>query len=171
MEFGPHVHVSKSSQPEDCLTTEHLASLPVHQEAPLSVTCQSARSMIVTSDCEISNPKRAQNRVVICPVRLLSTLSREKQGDAKRGRIAHLFFLPRHGDKLEDSVVYLNHLTTIDIDLILNIPRVVTLHVIGRRALYAQFLRWLSRWELVEVPCPKCGTLFNAPAPSAETNS
>ena len=98
---------------------------------------------------------------MLCPVVPLSTISKDKQGDAKRNRIAHIFFLPRHQAKLEDSVAILNQLTTVNMDVLKPIPRVVTLHVVGRKALYAQVLRWLSRWVMGETQCPQCEIVFN----------
>ena len=35
--------------------------------------------------------------------------------------------------------------------------RIATLDTTGRFALYAQFVRWISRWELTELTCPQCG--------------
>lgn len=161
LEFAPHVYINVRGNQNHGLTVETMIALPKDEEVPVSVACQSVRSLVVTPDCEISHPERAQNRVVVCPVRPLSTLSREKQGDAKRHRIAHLFFLPRHGAKLEDSIAFLNQLTTVDIDLIRSVPKIATLHVAGRRALDAQFLRWLSRWVLAELSCPQCEMVFD----------
>jgi hypothetical protein len=92
------------------------------------------------------------------------------RGDAKRNRIAHLFFMPRFKDLLPDSVAVLNHLTTVQREVIRSTRRLATLHVIGRKALYAQFLRWLSRWELAEVQCPHCEMLFS-PASALPTRA
>jgi len=62
---------------------------------------------------------------------------------------------------MPDSIAFLNQMTVVQKDLLKPATRIATLHTLGRRALYAQFLRWLSRWELVELPCPNCGTIFD----------
>ena len=151
---APHTYVER-------LPSDSLDALPTDAETLLSVTCRKTRALILSPDCEISNSERAENRVVLCPVRLLSNLNKSKQGDAKRNRIAHLFFLPRHGAELEDSVAILNQLTTVNMNLLLSVPRIATLHVLGRKALYAQLIRWSSRWVLGQVQCPQCEVPFD----------
>jgi hypothetical protein len=131
------------------------------EEIPLLVKCRQTRALVLSPDCEISNPDRSENRAVVCPVRLLSDLTPGRQGDARRHRIAHLFFLPRRGAELQDSVAILNHLTTVNMQLLLSASKIATLHVLGRKALYAQLLRWSSRWVLGEVSCPQCETRFD----------
>lgn len=154
LEAAPHTYVEQ-------VPTDWLIASPTEEETRLSVTCRRTRALILSPDCDISNPERAENRVVLCPVRPLSYLNVGKQGHAKRNRIAHLFFLPRYGAALEDSVAILNQLTTVNTKQLLSVPRVATLHVLGRKALYAQLLRWSSRWILGEVQCPQCEVPFD----------
>jgi hypothetical protein len=119
----------------------------------------SSRALILTPDCEIEKPW--SKKLMICPIGPLDELSQAQRGDAKRGRIAHLFFLPRYKDRLTDSVAFLNHVTVVDRNLVKPVTRIATLHTLGRKALYAQFLRWMSRWELAEAQCPQCETIFD----------
>ena len=72
-----------------------------------------------------------------------------------------MLFLPRFGDTLVESFVDFNHVTTLDAEYVKNAKRLVSLSDVGRRALYVQFVRWLSRWELREIACPNCGSVFD----------
>jgi hypothetical protein len=63
-----------------------------------------------------------------------------------------------------DSVAILNQLTTVHEDTLKSLNKLATLHVVGRKAMYAQFLRWLSRWVLAEIQCPHCGITFDPSA-------
>jgi hypothetical protein len=60
-------------------------------------------------------------------------------------------------------VVVLNHSTTLDRKFVRNATRILSLSDLGRKALYAQYIRWLTRWQLNEIRCPSCAALFNAP--------
>ena len=152
-ECGPHAHVDTSA-----------GKLPARdQELVIPSVCRGEPALVLNHDCEISGGK-SSGRVVICPIRLLSGISQDKQGHAKRNRIAHLFFLPRYKERLEDSVAILNQLTTVDVDVLRLTNRLATLDVPGRKALYAQALRWLSRWVLADVECPNCEMVFDPAA-------
>jgi hypothetical protein len=72
-----------------------------------------------------------------------------------------LFFLPRYRVSLEDSVAVLNQLTTVHRVMFSDLKRLVTLTTVGRLAFYAQFVRWLTRWELRKMPCPSCNVEFD----------
>jgi hypothetical protein len=111
-------------------------------------------------DCEIDKPW--SETVVVCPFVPLSDLPTTQRTHAKNNRIAHLFFMPRYKAVLEDSVAVLNQQTTLDRTLIDLSKRVATLDKTGRFALYGQFVRWISRWELRELTCPRCGLEFGA---------
>ncbi len=65
--------------------------------------------------------------------------------------------MERYKDLLVDSIAVLNQQTTLDRSLIDLPKRVATLSTAGRLAFYAQFVRWISRWELTGVTCPQCG--------------
>jgi len=100
-------------------------------------------------------------RLVICPVVPLSRFEHSQQGNIKRNRTAHLFFLPRFRTALDDSVAVLNQLTTVHRVMFSDLNRLVTLTRAGRLAFYGQFVRWLTRWELRTVPCPNCNVEFD----------
>ena len=130
------------------------------QETKISATCYGLPALVLNHDCEIAGGKSSK-RVVICPIKPLADLESERRGHAKRGRIANLFFLPRYKNRLEDSVANLSQLTTVHTDNLQLVNRIATLDVMGRKALYAQTLRWLSRWVLAELKCPNCETIFD----------
>jgi hypothetical protein len=115
--------------------------------------------LILNFDCEIDKPW--SQRFVVCPIVPLEELPSNQRANAKHNRTAHLLFMPRHKAILVDSVAVLNQQTTIDRMLIDPSMRLATLDVQGRLALYAQFVRWLSRWELTELTCPRCGADFD----------
>lgn len=120
---------------------------------------RAAPALILNFDCEIDKPW--SQRFVVCPIVPLEELPSNQRANAKHNRTAHLLFMPRHKAILVDSVAVLNQQTTIDRMLIDPSMRLATLDVQGRLALYAQFVRWLSRWELTELTCPRCGADFD----------
>jgi hypothetical protein len=115
-----------------------------------------APSLILNFDCEIEKPW--SQRFVICPIVPLAELKDSQRTNAKNNRIAHLFSMPRYKDILVDSVAVLNQQTTIDRSLVNPSKRLATLTVVGRLALYGQWIRWLTRWELATITCPGCQT-------------
>ncbi len=114
--------------------------------------------MVITPDCEIDKKIAYWH---ICPVVPLSKLKGSVQGDVKRNRVYSRFFLPQYQDVLPDSFVDFNHLSTIKADFVQTGRRVLSLSDLGRHGLYAQFVRWLTRWELKNIDCPNCATTFN----------
>jgi hypothetical protein len=150
-ECGPHLHIDVAS-----------GALPPNGEQILlsGPPCRGAPALLLNHDCEIVQEKSSR-RLVICPIKPLSELREDRRGNAKKNRIAHLLFLPRYKDRLVDSVAILNQLTTVQIDRLLPIHRLATLDVLGRKAMYAQYLRWISRWVLAEMECPNCGSTFD----------
>ena len=115
------------------------------------------KAMVLTPDCEIDKVEYWH----ICPVMPLSILKSGIQGDVKRNRVYKRFFLPRYGDVLPDSFVEFNQISTLQMDFVKTGKRVLSLSDLGRHGLYAQFVRWLTRWELRELDCPSCGVKFN----------
>ena len=120
--------------------------------------CKRARAIVVTHDCEIDKPAVA--RYHICPVVPLSHLSSKMQDQVKRNRVYSRYFLPSFRDLRQDSFVDFNQISTVDRDLIAATKRLLTLSDLGRRGLYAQFIRWATRWELRHVTCPECQVDF-----------
>jgi hypothetical protein len=75
-----------------------------------------ALALVVNFDCEIDKPW--SETIVVCPILPLKDLPSGQRTNAKSNRIAHLFFMPRHREVLEDSVAILNQQTTLDRSLI-----------------------------------------------------
>jgi hypothetical protein len=73
-----------------------------------------------------------------------------------------MLHLPKHWDILEESALVLNHPTTMDKKMVESANRIVSLSDLGRRALYARYIRWISRWRLRDLCCPNCHAIFNA---------
>lgn len=122
-------------------------------------TCKRAKGIVVTHDCEIDKPQ--VSHWLICPVVPAGRLRPENLDRLKRNRIYSMLYLPRIGDTLVDSFVDFNRITTLDTEFLTNVKRIVSLSDTGRRALYVQFIRWLTRWELREIACPDCGAKFD----------
>lgn len=150
----------------DILITPHLYLVSTEgvadAEGLIGLTAKGRQRMalVMNFDCEIDKPWSTS--VVVCPIVPLTELKGGQRTDAKRNRIAHLFFMPRLKDVLEDSVAVLNQQTTLDRSMIDLPKRVATLDTTARYAFYAQFVRWISRWELTEITCPRCGVAFDA---------
>jgi hypothetical protein len=122
--------------------------------------CKRTKAIVLTHDCEID--KKQVTRWQLCPVVPLSRLKPENQDRVKRNRIYSMFYLPRHADILSfDSFVDFSQISTVGSEFINDGKRIVSLSDVGRRGLYAQFVRWLTRWELRELTCPNCGVDFN----------
>jgi hypothetical protein len=79
----------------------------------------------------------------------------------KRNRIFSMLYLPKLDRILVDSFVDFNQITTLDSEFVKSARRIISLSDIGRRSLYVQFIRWLTRWELREIVCPNCGEKFD----------
>jgi hypothetical protein len=129
------------------------------QGQPVLSTCKRAMGLILTHDCEID--KDSIKSWIICPIVPISELPSAQRGDAKRNRIYSLLYLPSYRNVLPESIAVLNHLTTINKDLLRQEARLASLSDIGRRSLYMQFTRWISRWELRSIECPGCGLGLN----------
>jgi hypothetical protein len=148
----------------DIIVTPHLhieEAGAVREDGSIEFTAKgrSTPALILNFDCEIDKPW--SQRFVVCPIVPLVDLPQNQRTNAKNNRIAHLFFRPRYKAILTDSVAVLNQQTTINRKLIDPSKRLATLDVHGRLALYTQFVRWLSRWELAELTCPRCGADFD----------
>jgi hypothetical protein len=125
---------------------------------PVVAGCKRTRAIVLTPDCEIDKNITYWH---ICPVLPLSRLKGNVQGDVRRNRVYSRFFLPQLGEVLPDSFVDFNQISSIKADFIQAGRRILSLSDIGRQGLYAQFVRWLTRWELRNVRCPNCDTEFN----------
>jgi len=115
------------------------------------------KALVLTPDCEIDKVGYWH----VCPVVPLSRLKSGMQGDVKRNRVYKMFFLPAYREVLPDSFVDFNQISTLGMDFVKTAKRVLSLSDLGRQGLYAQFVRWLTRWELKELDCPHCRVKFN----------
>jgi len=70
-------------------------------------------------------------------------------------------YLPSYRDVLVESFVSFSEPMTVDKEFLQQARRIVSLSEQGRRALYVQYVRWLTRWALAEIQCPACGVNFN----------
>lgn len=122
-------------------------------------SCRRAKALLLTYDCEIDKPK--VKNWIVAPIVPLSEIPGSAHSDIKKNKVFFLLYLPKYRDVLEDSVLVINHMTTLDREFVSGANRIVSLSDIGRRALYAQHIRWLTRWQLDEMRCPNCAALFN----------
>ena len=118
-----------------------------------------SQAIVITHDCEID--KQHVRGVTVCPVTPLSQLTSKSQDLVRRNRVYSRLHLPAFRDVLTESFVDFDQLSTVDKTLAGECERIISLSDTGRQALYAQFVRWLTRWELREVMCPSCGITFN----------
>lgn len=122
-------------------------------------TCKRQRAILITHDCEIDKPQ--VKRWLVCPVVPIVVLSSGNRDRARRNRVYSMLHLPQYRDVLPESFVDFNQITTLEGDFVKGGKRLVSLSDIGRRALYSQFVRWLTRWELRDIHCPSCNVVFN----------
>jgi hypothetical protein len=127
---------------------------------PILATCRRAKALLLTYDCEIDKP--SIKNWIICPVVPLSATPGAAHTDIKKNKVFHLLHLPKYRDVLEESVAVLNHVTTLERGFVEQARRIVSLSDLGRRALYAQHIRWLTRWQLRDIRCPNCAASFDA---------
>jgi hypothetical protein len=121
--------------------------------------CKRSKAILISHDCEID--KQHVKKWLVCPVVSMERLQPKIHDTLKRNRIFSMLFLPKLEKTLDDSFVDFNQFTTLDSEFVKSAKRVISLSDIGRRALYVQFIRWLTRWELREIVCPRCETRFD----------
>ncbi len=124
------------------------------------------KALVITHDCEIDKKDKEGHllvkRWIICPiVPLQDAGSSAYQDKVRRNRVYSALFLPKYQHILPDSFAHFGQLTTVHREAITDASRVLSLNDIGRRALYLQFVRWLTRWELADLRCPSCSTELN----------
>jgi hypothetical protein len=166
LEVAPHVFLdpplSKLHSDEDQLVYRiaPIGIPEVDEEVAVLAGCIRTLAIVVSYDCEID--RAAVKRWIICPIVPLSKAGDPgKQGHTKRNRVSSHFFLPRFEAVFPDSFVVLNQIATVGRDFITGSNRIVTLSDRGRLGLYAQFIRWLTRWEFRDVKCPACNAEFD----------
>jgi hypothetical protein len=117
------------------------------------------RGILLTHDCDVDKEKIS--RWTFCSVIPLHRLDRGAQGDAMRNRIFPMFFLPKYGAMEEDSVVNFHQISSIAKEAAMGLRRTISLSDEGRRGLYGQYVRFITRWKLQEITCPSCSVSFN----------
>ena len=125
----------------------------------VAAKCKRDRAILLTHDCQIDKPELRS--WLVCPIRRLDAMSRSIQGDIKKNRVYPFLHLPEYRDVLPASFVDFNHVTALEPALVKSADRIVSLSNLGRRALYSQFIRWLTRWELRKLKCPACTVEFD----------
>lgn len=122
-------------------------------------TCHRAKAILLTHDCEVD--KTQVTKWLVCPVVPVTRLRPQTLEFLKRNRVYSMLYLPRLSDTLAESFVDFNQVTTLDANYVKGAKRIISLSDIGRRGLYVQFIRWLTRWELREIACPNCSATFD----------
>ena len=123
------------------------------------VSTKLVRGMLLNQSCDVDKPHTL--RLVVVPVVNLSELSSADQTNVRKNKVFSRLHLPRYRDTMPESFVSVLEPMTVDRKWLQAASRLVSLSEQGRRALYFQYTRWLSRWELTEIPCPACGASFN----------
>lgn len=166
LDLLPHVYLnrplfalSKEAETIFRVTGEPYPQFDDRHGQDVVATCKRSRAILITQDCEIDKPQVVH--WMICPVVPASRLRPENVDRLKRNRIYSMLYLPRYADALGESFVDFTHITTLDAEYVKNAQRIISLSDMGRRGLYVQFLRWLTRWELREIVCPDCGAKFD----------
>ena len=116
--------------------------------------CKRGKGIILSHGCVIDKPQ--VRRWLVCPVIPLTEIPSGQRGDVKRNRAYSMLYLPQIREVLPESFVYLDQVSTIDAEIVRSAHRLVSLSDIGRKALFAQFIRSLTRWELRTIACPNC---------------
>jgi len=135
------------------------ADPPSDLRGDMVVRSESAKGILLTHDCSID--KTSTKYWQICPVVPISKLSRQEQGDVRKNRVYKFLHLPELGGVLPESFADFSLITSISPELFQKAKRLATLSDLGRKALYAQYIRWLTRWELTSITCPSCSTEFD----------
>ncbi|HWE53692.1 MAG TPA: hypothetical protein VG273_28135, partial [Bryobacteraceae bacterium] len=165
IEILPHLYLEPPLAAVVESDTEKLYELHTHPHPALQKSgqdvvakCSQKLAVVLTADCELD--KSSRKKWIICPIVSLSSVG-GVTADVKKNRTVRFFFLPRCRELFDDSVAVLDQLTTVDRSFIEAGKRLITLSDIGRFGLYAQYIRWLTRWEFKNVKCPTCGTEFD----------
>jgi len=117
--------------------------------------------MLLNQSCDVD---KGYPKLILLPVVPLATQSAQNQNLIKKNRIYANLHLPAHGDSLPESFISFLEPMVVEKSVLDSVPRIVSLGDSGRRALYIQFTRWLTRWELTEMQCPNCGLTFSPAA-------
>jgi len=137
---------------------EKLPFLSLSKEGTAKSTTQEKLAFLLNHSCDID---KEYPKLVVVPVIPLKSVDASTQSLIKKNRILAYLYLPAFQHVIEDSFVSFLEPMTVEMAIVKNARRIVSLSDEGRRALYVQYTRWLSRWQLTEIPCPNCGVSFN----------
>lgn len=166
LEFLPHIFLdlpltALNEETETTLrtVTEPFSSFDDANGQSVMATCKRQKAMLLSHDCEIDKPQ--VTRWIVAPVVPILKLKPANRDRVRRNRIFTMFHLPKYRELLPESFVDFNQLTTLSSEFVRNAQRIVSLSDVGRRGMYAQFVRWFTRWELRSTRCPTCGVEFD----------
>jgi hypothetical protein len=116
-------------------------------------------AILLNQSCDIDKP--SFTRLIVVPVVPISRLSSVDQTSVRKNKIYARLHLPSYRELLPESFVSFQEPMTIDKGFLQQAPRIISLSEHGRRALYVQYVRWLTRWVLAELQCPNCDVIFD----------
>jgi hypothetical protein len=116
-------------------------------------------ALLLNQSCDIDKPNFT--RLIVAPVVQISGLKSVDQTRVRKNEIYSRLHLPAYRSLLPESFVSFLEPMTVDKEFLRRAPRVISLSEQGRRALYVQYVRWLTRWSLVEIQCPTCDVIFS----------
>jgi hypothetical protein len=116
-------------------------------------------ALLLNQSCDIDKP--TFTRLIIVPVLRLDGLKSADQTSVRKNKIYARLHLPPYRDLLPESFVSFIEPMTVGRVFLEQRKRLVSLSEKGRRALYLQYVRWLTRWALAEIACPGCNIMFN----------
>lgn len=115
-------------------------------------------ALLLNQSCDID---KGSERLIVIPVVPLSTLPSQQQTNVRKNKLLSRLFLPSYRDLLPESFASFVQPMTVGRDFLEATARLASLSERGRRALYLQYIRWVSRWRFNLVSCPTCGTGFD----------
>jgi hypothetical protein len=122
------------------------------------LTTQRHCAILLNQSCDVD---KKYPKLVLLPVVPLQLCSSQDRKLIKTNRIFSALYLSAYRDVLPESFVSFQEPMTVERSMLERVPRIASLTEEGRRGLYVQYVRWLTRWALTEVSCPGCGTNFN----------
>ncbi len=116
-------------------------------------------AMLLNQSCDVDKP--AYTRLIVVPVIPLSVLTSVEQTNVRKNKNFSRLHLPPYRDQLPESFVTFLEPMTVDKKFLQDAPRILSLSEKGRRALYGQHIRFITRWNLAEIVCPGCDFIFS----------
>jgi hypothetical protein len=116
-------------------------------------------AMLLNQSCDVDKP--AFTRLIVVPVVPLSVLGSADQTNVRKNKMFARLHLPAYRDLLPESFASFLEPMTVEKAFLEQAPRIVSLTEKGRRSLYVQYVRFLTRWNLAEIVCPACNVAFS----------